>query len=177
MLVTRRSLSKQEKARYACDEFGLRSSPQQDETTEEAITAVVGSNSAREITDLTAAAHPHFSYRATDPNGIVENEVRPKPRGQPVCVTGYSEEVMDHRGANLKAYGKPSLRRGRLSLRMVMQASETNKRVNDCSITAIPLDGAMLARMRCRMVANLLYIFISPDASPGNNTRRESCGC
>lgn len=130
LLVTRRSLSK--KAWPGVWTNSVCGHPQQGETTEEAIIRRCRFELGVEITDLTLV-YPHFSYRATDPNGIVENEVCPVFAARATSVLQVRWTIS---GANLKAYGKAfSLRRGHLAHGWSCKR-QTNKRVNDCAITA-----------------------------------------
>ncbi|HBJ2695385.1 TPA: isopentenyl-diphosphate Delta-isomerase, partial [Salmonella enterica subsp. enterica serovar Typhimurium] len=101
LLVTRRSLSK--KAWPGVWTNSVCGHPQQGETTEEAIIRRCRFELGVEITDLTPV-YPHFSYRATDPNGIVENEVCPVFAARATSVLQVnSEEVMDYQWSEFKS--------------------------------------------------------------------------
>lgn len=149
LLVTRRSLSK--KAWPGVWTNSVCGHPQQGETTEEAIIRRCRFELGVEITDLTPV-YPHFSYRATDPNGIVENEVCPVFAARATSVLQVnSEEVMDYQWSEFKSVWKAfSLRRGHLA-RGWSCKRQTNKRVNDCSITASVKNCLMALRLNEEM--------------------------
>ncbi len=148
LLVTRRSLSK--KAWPGVWTNSVCGHPQQGETTEEAIIRRCRFELGVEITDLTSV-YPHFSYRATDPNGIVENEVCPVFAARATSVLQVnSEEVMDYQWSEFKSVWNFSLRRGHLA-RGWSCKRQTNKRVNDCSITASVKDCLMALRLNEEM--------------------------
>ncbi len=148
LLVTRRSLSKKARRVWTNSVCGH---PQQGETTEEAIIRRCRFELGVEITDLTPV-YPHFSYRATDPNGIVENEVCPVFAARATSVLQVnSEEVMDYQWSEFKSVWKAfSLRRGHLA-RGWSCKRQTNKRVNDSSITASVKDCLMALRLNKEM--------------------------
>ncbi|HCC0889041.1 TPA: isopentenyl-diphosphate Delta-isomerase [Salmonella enterica] len=100
LLVTRRSLSK--KAWPGVWTNSVCGHPQQGEAIEEAIVRRCRFELGVEITDL-APVYPNFSYRAADPNGIVENEVCPVFAARVTSeLQVNSEEVMDYQWSELK---------------------------------------------------------------------------
>ncbi|EJH4512473.1 isopentenyl-diphosphate Delta-isomerase [Salmonella enterica subsp. enterica serovar Infantis] len=127
LLVTRRSLNK--KAWPGVWTNSVCGHPQQGETTEEAIIRRCRFELGVEITDLTPV-YPHFSYRATDPNGIVENEVCPVFAARATSVLQVnSEEVMDYQWSEFNSVWKSLLATPwAFSPWMVMQASDEQAR-------------------------------------------------
>ncbi|HAK49015.1 MAG TPA: isopentenyl-diphosphate Delta-isomerase, partial [Salmonella bongori] len=82
-----------------------------------------------EITDI-ISVYPHFRYRATDPNGIVENEVCPVFAARATSVLQVNrKEVMDYQWSELKSVWKSLLATPwAFSPWMVMQSSDEKAR-------------------------------------------------
>ncbi|EDU4939945.1 isopentenyl-diphosphate Delta-isomerase [Salmonella enterica subsp. arizonae] len=127
LLVTRRSLSK--KAWPGVWTNSVCGHPQQGEAIEEAIIRRCRFELGVEITNLTPI-YPHFSYRAIDPNGIVENEVCPVFAARATSVLQVNnEEVMDCQWSVLEDVLRGiSATPWAFSPWMVMQASDDNAR-------------------------------------------------
>lgn len=126
LLVTRRSLSKKHGGRV--DEFGLRSSATRRNHRRGDHPPL--SVRTRRGNYRSHPVYPHFSYRATDPNGIVENEVCPVFAARATSVLQVnSEEVMDYQWSEFKSVWKSLLATPwAFSPWMVMQASDEQAR-------------------------------------------------
>ncbi|ENT4821234.1 TPA: isopentenyl-diphosphate Delta-isomerase [Citrobacter farmeri] len=100
LLVTRRSLAK--KAWPGVWTNSVCGHPQQGESDEEAIIRRCRHELGVEITSLTPV-YPAFRYRATDPSGIVENEVCPVYAARVIGELRVNcDEVMDYQWSNLE---------------------------------------------------------------------------
>ncbi|SQB42624.1 isopentenyl-diphosphate delta-isomerase [Citrobacter koseri] len=135
LLVTRRSLSK--KAWPGVWTNSVCGHPQQGESTEAAIIRRSRFELGVEITNLTPV-YPDFRYRATDPNGIVENEVCPVYAAQVTSALQVNpDEVMDYqweRPGNRTA----SIERGAVGVQSVGWCCRrlTTRRVSCCGSIA-----------------------------------------
>ncbi|HHQ4050832.1 TPA: isopentenyl-diphosphate Delta-isomerase [Citrobacter freundii] len=99
LLVTRRALSK--KAWPGVWTNSVCGHPQQEESNEEAVIRRCRFELGVEITPP-ESIYPDFHYRATDPNGIVENEVCPVFAARITSeLLPNSDEVMDYQWCNL----------------------------------------------------------------------------
>ena len=100
LLVTRRSLHK--KAWPGVWTNSVCGHPQLGETTEAAIVRRARFELGADISDLTPV-YPDFRYCATDPSGIVENEVCPVYTAHIVSqLQPNADEVMDYQWSNLE---------------------------------------------------------------------------
>lgn len=100
LLVTRRSLAK--KAWPGVWTNSVCGHPQQGESDEEAIIRRCRHELGVEIASLTPV-YPAFRYRATDPSGIVENEVCPVYSARVIGELRVNcDEVMDYQWSNLE---------------------------------------------------------------------------
>lgn len=103
--------------------------PQQGESTEAAIIRRSRFELGVEITNLTPV-YPDFRYRATDPNGIVENEVCPVYAAQVTSALQVNpDEVMDYQWSGLETVLQAlSAAPWAFSPWMVLQASDDKAR-------------------------------------------------
>lgn len=100
LLVTRRSLHK--KAWPGVWTNSVCGHPQSGETAEDAVIRRARFELGADITAL-ASVYADFRYCATDPNGIVENEVCPVYAAQLVSqLQPNADEVMDYQWSNLE---------------------------------------------------------------------------
>ncbi|MDU6167497.1 MAG: isopentenyl-diphosphate Delta-isomerase [Citrobacter koseri] len=127
LLVTRRSLSK--KAWPGVWTNSVCGHPHQGESTEAAIIRRSRFELGVEITNLTPV-YPDFRYRATDPNGIVENEVCPVYAAQVTSALQVNpDEVMDYQWSGLETVLQAlSAAPWAFSPWMVLQASDDKAR-------------------------------------------------
>lgn len=126
-LITRRSLVK--KAWPGVWTNSVCGHPQEGENTEEAIVRRCRFELGAEIDGL-ACVYPEFRYRATDPKGIVENEVCPVFAARVTNkVRMNSEEVMDYQWSDLESvFQALDATPWAFSPWMVMQASNEEAR-------------------------------------------------
>ncbi|BBV29350.1 MULTISPECIES: isopentenyl-diphosphate Delta-isomerase [Citrobacter] len=100
LLVTRRSLHK--KAWPGVWTNSVCGHPQSGETTEDAVIRRARFELSADITAL-ASVYADFRYCATDPNGIMENEVCPVYAAQLISqLQPNADEVMDYQWSNLE---------------------------------------------------------------------------
>lgn len=129
LLVTRRSLVK--KAWPGVWTNSVCGHPQRGESHEEAVVRRCRHELGVEIASLTSV-YPTFRYRATDPGGIVENEVCPVYAARVTSELQInSDEVMDYQWSDLEAVLRGiSATPWAFSPWMVMQASNDTARAS-----------------------------------------------